>query len=222
LRAESVDRVDRLVMTRFNPTPGNLSKLAELSVAMPGVEIISVRPAAAPESAGCESGDPWQWDGVQFEWIRSQALRSTATKENKSSCALRISLAGRPALLLATDLSARDERSLALSQPQAVQAEVMVLSRQGSRSSNSPAWLDAVKPTLAIVSVGAGNRHAHPDPAVLTRLAERKIEVLRTDRDGAIDMLFGPASSPQGPSWSSLLRWRRHQQPYWRIGDQRP
>jgi competence protein ComEC len=46
------------------------------------------------------------------------------------------------------------------------------------------AFLDAVAPSVAMVSVGAGNEYGHPNPAVLARLARGGARVLRTDTEG--------------------------------------
>jgi competence protein ComEC len=49
-----------------------------------------------------------------------------------------------------------------------------------------PAFLDAVDPAVALVTVGAGNSHGHPHVAVLARLERGGARVLRTDVDGDV------------------------------------
>jgi len=49
---------------------------------------------------------------------------------------------------------------------------------------NRPAWLDALRPQLALISVEAGNRRGLPSPIVLDHLAGTT--VLRTDVNGWI------------------------------------
>jgi competence protein ComEC len=56
----------------------------------------------------------------------------------------------------------------------------------GSRSSSTPAFLDAVAPRVATLSTGVRNRFGHPHPTTLQALAERGIVALRTDRSGAV------------------------------------
>ena len=55
-----------------------------------------------------------------------------------------------------------------------------------SGTSTSPAFLAAVHPRLALVSVGAHNSYGHPDPEVLEALRRVGASVLRTDRDGTV------------------------------------
>jgi APA family basic amino acid/polyamine antiporter len=50
----------------------------------------------------------------------------------------------------------------------------------------APAWLDAVHPRVALVSVGAGNRYGHPADHVLQSLDERGVHLLRTDDDAVL------------------------------------
>lgn len=56
----------------------------------------------------------------------------------------------------------------------------------GSRTSTSDAWLAALRPWVALVSVGAANPFGHPAPEVLARLERAGVDVWRTDREGAI------------------------------------
>jgi competence protein ComEC len=66
--------------------------------------------------------------------------------------------------------------------------DVMKIAHHGSKTSSSPAWLDAWQPRLAVISVGGHNVYGHPNPQVMDRLQERKVGVLRTDRHGEIQM----------------------------------
>jgi len=58
----------------------------------------------------------------------------------------------------------------------------------GSRGSTGDAWLDALRPRLAVISVGR-NDYGHPAPATLARLASHGIPVRRTDQEGTITVL---------------------------------
>lgn len=63
---------------------------------------------------------------------------------------------------------------------------VLKAAHHGSASSSSEAWLDRVRPTVAIVSAGRYNPFGHPAPTVLARYQDMGAAVYRTDRDGAI------------------------------------
>jgi competence protein ComEC len=67
-----------------------------------------------------------------------------------------------------------------------VHADILKVGHHGSRTSSSDAFLDAVRPRLALVSVGAGNSYGLPTPGIMRRLASFGAQVLRTDRVGTI------------------------------------
>jgi competence protein ComEC len=47
-------------------------------------------------------------------------------------------------------------------------------------------FLDAVAPSIAIISAGYENSFGHPHPDVVRRLQERHVTILRTDDDGLV------------------------------------
>lgn len=65
-------------------------------------------------------------------------------------------------------------------------ADVLKVPHHGSRTSSTPDWVARVRPRVAIVSAGAGNRHGHPSAATLARYRRAGSWVLRTDREGAV------------------------------------
>lgn len=87
--------------------------------------------------------------------------------------------------LFTADVSAHVEAKL-LEDPGLIRAELLKVPHHGSTHSSSAAFLDAVKPSDAVISAGAGNRYGHPTPRVLSALLERGVHVRRTDREGTI------------------------------------
>lgn len=63
---------------------------------------------------------------------------------------------------------------------------ILKLGHHGSDSSSSLAFLHAMHPQLALISVGEGNRYHHPSPDVLNSLERECIPYFMTARDGAI------------------------------------
>jgi competence protein ComEC len=89
------------------------------------------------------------------------------------------------ALLLTGDISAEIERAIVpLLTP--ARTRILKIAHHGSRTSTSPALLDAWRPQIAIISCGRGNRFGHPAPEVLRRLEAIGATVMRTDLDGQI------------------------------------
>lgn len=66
-----------------------------------------------------------------------------------------------------------------------LRADVLKVGHHGSNSSTSKAFINAVKPSHAIISVGKNN-YGHPDSGILARLKAANASVLRTDQKGTI------------------------------------
>ena len=66
--------------------------------------------------------------------------------------------------------------------------DLLKIAHHGSRTSSTGPFLDAVRPRVAIASAGAGNPYGHPTPATLERVAARGARVLRTDRNGSVEV----------------------------------
>lgn len=68
--------------------------------------------------------------------------------------------------------------------------DVLKVGHHGSHSSTTPALLEAIRPSLAIISSGEGNEYGHPAPETLDALAAHgPIQVRRTDREGDIEVV---------------------------------
>ena len=64
--------------------------------------------------------------------------------------------------------------------------DVLKVAHHGSATATSDALLDATRPALALISVGADNDYGHPAPSALERLREHGARILRTDEAGSI------------------------------------
>jgi DNA polymerase III delta subunit len=60
----------------------------------------------------------------------------------------------------------------------------------GSRTATTVGLLEVTRPTVAVVSVGAGNPYGHPAPETLDRLRAVGAVVLRTDLVGTVEVVF--------------------------------
>ncbi len=109
--------------------------------------------------------------------------------ENNSSVVLRAGI-GRWKALLTGDVERDAEEMLA---ERDIRADVLKVGHHGSRTSSTPALLDAVHPRMALISCGLHNTFGHPHPSVVESLRSRGIHLWRTDRNGTIDVDFLPA-----------------------------
>lgn len=88
-------------------------------------------------------------------------------------------------ILLTGDISGDKERELIESQ-KLTQTDILKVAHHGSRFSTTNEFLDAVKPTHAIISVGRYNSYGHPSPETVQRLELHKVEIENTSIEGAI------------------------------------
>ncbi len=81
-----------------------------------------------------------------------------------------------------------------------IRSDVLKISHHGSNTSSDRAFLAAVQPRLAVISVGRDNRFGHPHEETLKRLKSFNIPVVRTDLSGAIKITF----DERGIWWYSI------------------
>ena len=133
------------------------------------------------------AGDAWTLDGVDFEVLSpapgGPSTHSAAPDPNAWSVVLRVTYGDFSALLTGDADAAIEDRLLGQGRITALK-----VGHHGSRTSTSEAFVRAVSPGYALISVGARNRYGHPDPAVLARLERAGTRVYRTDRDGTVTL----------------------------------
>jgi competence protein ComEC len=154
----------------------------------------------------CVAGQRWNWDGVAFAvmWPDPAPL---AGKTNAHSCVLKVTSAAGRSALLTGDIEADVERHLLQRDARALQADVLLVPHHGSRTSSTEPFLDAVRPLVAVFQVGYRNRFHHPNPTVYERYRMRRIELSRSDEDGAARI--------EVSSSVSLERFRQTHARYW-------
>jgi competence protein ComEC len=96
---------------------------------------------------------------------------------------------GEAALLFTGDLTTVGESVLAASGQQ-VRARVLEGGHHGSASSFGAPLLEAVRPSVAVFSVGEGNPYGHPAPAALERVSRwvAPEHLFRTDQHGTVEL----------------------------------
>jgi competence protein ComEC len=103
---------------------------------------------------------------------------------NDNSFVIRLRFGAR-AFLFTGDAEHDAEADL-LASAATLSADFLKVGHHGSRTSSTPAFLDAVAPRVATMSTGVRNRFGHPHAPTLQKLSERGILALRTDRFGGI------------------------------------
>jgi competence protein ComEC len=127
-------------------------------------------------------GARWERAGVRFEAVGGPGLD---TSGNDGSIVLRVTY-GATSFLFTGDVEAAGQAAAQAHGP--LSADVVKVPHHGSRTSSSAAFVAAVHPRVAVVSLGAQNRFGFPHAEVVERWRAGGAEVLRTD-EGAIRFL---------------------------------
>jgi competence protein ComEC len=123
------------------------------------------------------------WLGNALVTVLNPGDQPSATT-NDDSLVLRVDWLAASVLLTGDIGWAAEARMLERGGPD--QVVVLRVAHHGSRSSSSAPFLEAARPALAVISVGARNPFRHPTPEALARLQAVGARIYRTDRDGAI------------------------------------
>jgi len=109
---------------------------------------------------------------------------------NNWSIVLHVSFDETSILLTADAEEHAESVMLANLSAEELDADVLKLGHHGSSTSTTEAFLDAVSPEIAVISVGKGNDYNHPHAETLKRLKKRDIDVYRTDKNGIITVIL--------------------------------
>ncbi len=132
-------------------------------------------------------GDGFEIDGVTVRVLAPDSAWTAAQHDaNETSVVLRVEFGSVSFLLTGDAEAAEEDWMLSNSAPEELRADVLKVGHHGSKTSSTPAFLDAVSPQLALVSVGRDNRYGHPAAQTLASFAARDVPVVRTDQDGTI------------------------------------
>lgn len=148
--------------------------------------------AAGTRLVRLSAGRQLRWPDLVLEVLAPTGSRTrTASEEtiNDSSLVL-MANTGAERILLTGDIELRGQSRL-LASERNLRADVLKVPHHGSRDT-SPRFLHAVRPRLALISVGHGNDYGHPSELVVDTLTRAGARVLRTDREGDIAVLAGP------------------------------
>lgn len=133
----------------------------------------------------CEAGQRWWWDGVSFR-VLNPDLKNLPTGNN-ASCVLKIG-PDSGGILLTGDIEKPAEYDLLKRVKKRLASAVLVVPHHGSRTSSTSAFIDAVKATYVLFSVGYLNRFHFPNLKVVQRFDRTKAKLLETAGSGAIQL----------------------------------
>ena len=129
-----------------------------------------------------QAGDVLRFGQVEIDVLWPPRASNDAPSRNNDSVVLRIRFGART-FLLTGDIERATEELLRLDQ---VTADVVKVPHHGSRTSSTSAFVNAVQPSLAVISVGRRSMFGHPHADVVERWRSIGAEVLTTGEAGMI------------------------------------
>jgi competence protein ComEC len=131
-----------------------------------------------------------------------QRTKKPYAAENDRSLVIRMHTQGRT-LLFTGDIHAEGEKFLIRNVPD-LASDLVKVPHHGSRTSSTQAFVAAVQPTMAVITVGDGNVYRHPSEEVVERYRRAGSNVYRTDKHGAV-MVRDRTSGRDVLLWSELM-----------------
>ncbi|BCJ95261.1 competence protein ComE [Anaerocolumna cellulosilytica] len=128
-------------------------------------------------------GDEYSLGSGKFTFI-APVGKDYGNKVNNYSLGIKLEN-GTNVFLLTGDAEIESEKDMVESGID-LEADVMKLNHHGSTTSNSEAFIEAVDPIYAVITVGTDNPYGHPSSSIVTRLLDEDIQIYRTDLMGAV------------------------------------
>ena len=210
LHYSGIARVDRLIVSHadLDHAGGVRALLAnfEVSTVFAGEDLPWIERNISP----CRAGDSWTWNGVQFSVLHPEA--AFMLEGNAASCVLLLQTGDYKALL-SGDIESETEAHL-VRQRVLPMVDIATVPHHGSRTSSIGPFVQALKPSLALVSAGHDNRWGFPKPDVIARWRSVGAEVLNTADSGSISVRMCAENGISEP-----LEWRNQRRRIWHEDD---
>ena len=131
-------------------------------------------------------GDSLDIDGVKIRFLAPDSVWTASLSDPNEASAVALVQYGRVRFLMTGDAEAGEEEWMLAHNADGLRADVLKVGHHGSSTSSTDAFVAAVRPRVALVSVGAANTYGHPSIDVVRALGAAGAQVLRTDQLGSV------------------------------------
>jgi competence protein ComEC len=135
------------------------------------------------------AADGFDWRGLHAEVLSPElGYSNPGAPRNDDSLVMRLAY-NRGSVLLEGDAEWASEVDMVLNH-RVAPSTLLKVGHHGSKTSTADAFLAAVAPRDAVISVGTHNTFGHPRWEVLNKLEQARVRTWRTDREGAETFLI--------------------------------
>ena len=135
------------------------------------------------------TGDSFNWRGLHATVLSPEVGYSNpGAPRNDDSLVMRLAY-NKGSVLLEGDAEWSSEADMVLNH-RIAPSTLLKVGHHGSKTSTADAFLAAVSPRDAVISVGTHNTFGHPRWEVLNKLEQARVRTWRTDREGAETFLI--------------------------------
>ena len=193
LASRGIDRIDTLIISH-----ADLDHAGGVRPLLQGMETGTILagealPGLSSTYQLCRTDAEWVSGGIRFRIVHP--VEGSAVEGNDASCVL-LAETGGYRLLVSGDIERVAEDSL-VARDALPRVTVAIVPHHGSLTSSSEAFVDVLRPELAIVSAGYRNRWGFPKDDVVERWRAAGARVLGTAESGAISARICAATGLQ-------------------------
>ena len=190
LHSRGVFYLDALILTHYDDDHASgatdlLSRIPALRLYLPQIDPDDRIRSELEES--CSEQIYWVSDALHVSWADMTLVCGTdENKDNESGICVLFQPENYD-ILITGDRSISGERAL-MERVQLPQVDILVAGHHGSANATGMDLLEATRPGLVVISVGADNPYGHPADALLERLDLFGCQAMRTDLQGTIHL----------------------------------
>jgi competence protein ComEC len=195
LQSVGVQRIDLMIAT--HPHADHIGGLVQVLQAFPVAKVatngqltttsvyehfLDAIATAKAAYSDVKRGDLISLDGIDFRALNPANLTNPDLNEN--SIVLQFTY-GKTTFLMMGDSGANTEADL-LAANMLSKVNILKVGHHGSSSASTPAFLNVIKPDVAVYSAGINNSYGHPAPQTIAALKAAGAVVYGTDKNGTV------------------------------------
>ena len=164
--------------------PDDVTDTAVFEKLIAAMEKKEINPILIGEDKDCEKSGYTFYLGSVLNTVL--APTETFSDPNEMSVVLKCQY-GETSFLLTGDAEKESEEAMLKKWSRSMlECDVLKVGHHGSDTSTSKEFLDAVSPSIAVISCGKDNKFGHPKKETLDKLEAAGVKILRTDLEGHI------------------------------------